>query len=229
MKQLLIIGTLAAAIVAAGSASADTIATSTFTTGDDGWSNGDLDHLGSTTPVTYDAATGTITVADNYGSNGFVAPIAYLGNQSAAFGGTITFDEAEASTDGVNYAPLSLISGATVLYAQPAPPPGTSLTSYSISLVGSSFYTGDPFNSAGGAAVTDATLQAVLASLDRLAVQADWHSGGDFAQLDNVVLSSADAAPPAVPEPATWAMMVGGFGLVGAGMRRRTARMVQAI
>lgn len=29
------------------------------------------------------------------------------------------------------------------------------------------------------------------------------------------------AAPPPVPEPATWAMMIGGLGLVGAAMRRR--------
>lgn len=33
----------------------------------------------------------------------------------------------------------------------------------------------------------------------------------------------------AVPEPATWAMLVSGFGLVGAGMRRRSGRVVQAI
>ena len=30
----------------------------------------------------------------------------------------------------------------------------------------------------------------------------------------------------AVPEPATWAMMIGGFGLVGGAMRRRTHRTV---
>lgn len=32
----------------------------------------------------------------------------------------------------------------------------------------------------------------------------------------------------AVPEPATWAMMLGGFGLAGASMRRRKAQMVLA-
>lgn len=33
--------------------------------------------------------------------------------------------------------------------------------------------------------------------------------------------------PPAVPEPATWAMMIGGFGLVGGAMRRgRQTRIV---
>ncbi|WP_253201442.1 PEPxxWA-CTERM sorting domain-containing protein [Sphingomonas quercus] len=37
--------------------------------------------------------------------------------------------------------------------------------------------------------------------------------------LDNV----PDAPAAAVPEPATWAMMLAGFGLVGAGLRRRTA------
>lgn len=33
------------------------------------------------------------------------------------------------------------------------------------------------------------------------------------------------AAPPSVPEPASWAMMLGGFGLVGAAMRRRKPRV----
>jgi hypothetical protein len=36
--------------------------------------------------------------------------------------------------------------------------------------------------------------------------------------IDNVVLNSPAAA---VPEPASWAMMLGGFGLVGGAMRRR--------
>jgi hypothetical protein len=36
--------------------------------------------------------------------------------------------------------------------------------------------------------------------------------------IDNVVLN---AGPAAVPEPATWAMMLGGFGLIGAASRRR--------
>lgn len=36
--------------------------------------------------------------------------------------------------------------------------------------------------------------------------------------LDNVLVTQAD-----VPEPATWAMLIVGFGLVGAGLRRRRA------
>ncbi len=38
-------------------------------------------------------------------------------------------------------------------------------------------------------------------------------------QFDNIIVNPAVA----VPEPATWAMMIGGFGMVGAAMRRRRA------
>jgi len=36
------------------------------------------------------------------------------------------------------------------------------------------------------------------------------------------------SAVPAVPEPATWAMMILGFGFVGAAMRQRRASILQA-
>ena len=35
------------------------------------------------------------------------------------------------------------------------------------------------------------------------------------------MLYSTGSIPSAVPEPATWAMMIVGFGLAGAAMRRR--------
>jgi hypothetical protein len=40
---------------------------------------------------------------------------------------------------------------------------------------------------------------------------------------------SFEAAAPGVPEPATWAMMLGGFGLMGSAMRRRRGKTVQVI
>jgi len=39
--------------------------------------------------------------------------------------------------------------------------------------------------------------------------------------LDNVVLTSRLAPTPAVPEPATWAMLIGGFAVAGAALRSR--------
>ena len=42
-------------------------------------------------------------------------------------------------------------------------------------------------------------------------------------QIDNVVVNASTPVMPGVPEPATWAMLIAGFGLVGAAMRRRQA------
>ena len=51
----------------------------------------------------------------------------------------------------------------------------------------------------------------------------DFGGSANFIAYDNITFGSDT---PGVPEPATWAMMIGGFGLVGAAMRRRrpTAR-----
>ena len=46
-------------------------------------------------------------------------------------------------------------------------------------------------------------------------------SGGDVTPLDSFTISEVVAA---VPEPASWAMMISGFGLVGGAMRSRTTR-----
>jgi hypothetical protein len=44
----------------------------------------------------------------------------------------------------------------------------------------------------------------------------------DFLLIDNVQIGSA------VPEPASWALMIVGFGLTGAALRRRHAAAVNA-
>lgn len=41
-----------------------------------------------------------------------------------------------------------------------------------------------------------------------------------WTQIDNIVLNSGNTVP-GVPEPSTWAMLISGFGLVGAAARRR--------
>jgi hypothetical protein len=43
-----------------------------------------------------------------------------------------------------------------------------------------------------------------------------------YMQLDNVVLNAATGG---VPEPASWVMLIAGFGLTGAAMRRRAANL----
>lgn len=44
-----------------------------------------------------------------------------------------------------------------------------------------------------------------------------WSNGAEFHQVDNLLVSSAAA----VPEPAAWALMIAGFGVVGVGLRLR--------
>lgn len=45
-----------------------------------------------------------------------------------------------------------------------------------------------------------------------------WSNGAEFHQIDNLVVN---AAAPAVPEPATWALFILGFAAVGGAMRTR--------
>jgi hypothetical protein len=53
-------------------------------------------------------------------------------------------------------------------------------------------------------------------------------SDPDFAGYKIVGVPGAAVAPGAVPEPATWLMLVTGFGLTGAALRRRNARLLSA-
>jgi hypothetical protein len=61
----------------------------------------------------------------------------------------------------------------------------------------------------------------------------DFGTDGGFVTLDdaqgwsNAILWMGDQPPPAVPEPATWAMMLLGFGAAGTAMRRSRRRTAQ--
>ena len=50
-------------------------------------------------------------------------------------------------------------------------------------------------------------------------------NGGIY--LDNITVFDV-TAPGAVPEPTTWALMISGFGLAGAALRRRRTAVVTA-
>lgn len=52
-----------------------------------------------------------------------------------------------------------------------------------------------------------------------IARSVDFAGGANFVAYDNITFGSA--TPGAVPEPATWALMIGGMGAVGGALRRR--------
>ncbi|PZU06109.1 PEPxxWA-CTERM sorting domain-containing protein [Sphingomonas sp.] len=54
-------------------------------------------------------------------------------------------------------------------------------------------------------------------------IRLTWGPDGYDVGLDNIAFDVREASAAPVPEPATWAMMVGGFGLIGSALRRRKA------
>jgi PEP-CTERM motif len=48
---------------------------------------------------------------------------------------------------------------------------------------------------------------------------------GTFGIIDGSSVAGLAFAPAGVPEPAAWSLMIGGFGLIGAAMRRRSSRI----
>lgn len=85
------------------------------------------------------------------------------------------------------------------------------------------FYSGDSARNPDGLAHAGATTDAAFPNVITVGFE-DLRGGGDFDYNDaNFKLEIAPTA--AVPEPATWAMMILGFGLVGSTLRRRQQKV----
>ena len=123
-----------------GTSQAAILVESTFDAGNEGWTVGDFFvNSGSATP-TFLAAGGNpggfIRTNDLFGWNGYHAPAAFLGNQSAAYGGIFHVDQRILSSDGVDYPMVVLSDGTTSLQFRTTPPT-TDWTPYDISLLAS--------------------------------------------------------------------------------------------
>lgn len=100
---------------------------------------------------------------------------------------------------------------------------GTGLFS-SLSGSGSALQIGGSTFVAGNAAFTTSTISFIAGAAGSTLIAFNSPSVDNVGPLlDNVSLDIA-----AVPEPATWAMMIMGFGLVGSAMRRRTRTLAAA-
>lgn len=188
-------------------------ATSTFNSSTEGWTViGDV-----AGPVTHFPAGGNpggyISVEDSVqgGVLFFVAPNAFLGDQSSAYGTALTFDLIQIYSGANQFNDNDVLltgNGLTLAYDLANNPGNGTWTSYSVLLTSAS---GWHLNSISGAAATEADMLSALSNLTSLRIRAEYQTGADTDGLDNVRLFS----PGAVPEPSTWAMMLLGFAGIG--------------
>jgi hypothetical protein len=72
------------------------------------------------------------------------------------------------------------------------------------------------------------TIGDVLAADDALAIRVGYGVSGTFGDASSPRAFNGSLAYAVVPEPASWALMIAGFALVGAAMRRRSVRVAFA-
>ena len=229
----------AAALAAAAPAAATVIASSSFDTGPEGWAQGEFDGPNGQPSAGVDYLPGEIAIPhDNYDIASFLAPAAYLGNLSAARGGTLSYDLTDAFNDGqadgsgTAWSAYVSVYGANgrLIYGglEDRLPSRTGFSHFQIHLTAATFYTEGNLRTGtgptlGGRRVTQQEFDDVFADVARLGIPADFSSGDDSSRLDNVVLTAA------VPEPAAWSLLIGGFALTGVALRRSVATLSKEI
>lgn len=194
-------------------------ATSTFDTDADGWTVSDFT-VGGGTPASWLPA-GMIQTFDAYSWTVFSAPAKFLGDQSAVYGGSLSFDLQDTAKDGDadNYFTVVLKGAGLTLSWFGGAPSTTTLAHFDAMLSESDtrWRVGPCTQISLCATVPTAVqFQSALAGLELLQIDADWKSGGDDSRLDNVVLAAA-----VVPEPESWALMLLGLAGVAGVLRRR--------
>jgi hypothetical protein len=179
-------------------------ATSRFDTGTEGWTAiGDF-----AAPVTWSATGGNpgghVFIPDQVvgGVTYFVAPVAFLGDKSAAFGTNLTFDLMQVFPGGSNqFNDRDVIiegGGLALAYDTSPNPPNGAWGSYAVPLSAG----GWRLNSLSGALATDQQILSVLSSLSSLRIRAEYQTGADTGRLDNVSL---------VPEPRSALLFAAGL------------------
>ena len=216
----------AAAVALAGQAGAATTVSSTFDADADGWAFGTWRGVGGNPqPVTYDAEAGLIAkINHGFGEWGFIAPLKFLGDKSDLIGGSLSFDLSSVYSDYSGKRPLVVLSGANGLrmFSNWTPGPTSQLQNFKVGLTAANFYVGGDTVVTGP--VSTAVFETIMADIRQVQIYGDWTANIDTVKLDNVIMTGPGSTG-AVPEPATWAMMILGFGAAGTVLRRRRTAM----
>lgn len=170
-------------------ASAGTLVASTFNTSVDGWTA-----LGDTSaPATWVSTGGNpggyVQVSDTVagGVMFWVAPAKFLGNKAAAYGGRLRFDLRQSDTSSqFNDRDVVLEGGGMTLVYDTAANPGTSFTRYRLPLTPAGWHE----TTLSGPQPTVAEFKTVLGAISALRIRAEYRTGPDVDDIDNVVMTT---------------------------------------
>lgn len=192
-------------LACAGSASAQVF--SQFNSGAEGWRVAGptpTSHISSepvNTVANWDGANGnpagSLRVGDAYVWTWFMAPEAYLGDKSVAYGTDLTYDIFLRFSDNTAYPAVALRGADITLYYSTPSPLLNVWDAQSIPLVEGNWRIN---NYVSGALATQADVLAVLGDLRGLFILTEWNTGADDTGLDNVFM---------VPSPASAVLLLG--------------------
>ncbi len=135
--------------------------------------------------VSFGNPAGSVRVGDVYAETGIAAPATYLGDRSAAYGGSLTYDIFLRFTDGVTY-PAAVLNGGTMSVYYDAPSPTLNTWEHrAIPLTESGWRVSNT-----QVAATQTQFQSVLQNLVGLYIYTEWHTGEDDTNVDNVTFPS---------------------------------------
>lgn len=146
-----------------------------------------------TAPLPFDGSfghpAGSVHVGDVFGETGISAPAAFLGDKSASYGDTLTYDIFLRFSDGVSYPAVVLNGGTMSLFYEALPPALETWEHRVVPLSEGGWHVSD-----SGLSATQGQFQAVLQNLVGLYVYTEWNTGTDDTNVDNVNMSGGVSA-----------------------------------
>jgi Laminin B (Domain IV) len=191
--------TIAALLVSASGAFAQSNIQSTFDTNPEGWLVAGYSYaaqtagpIGGITP-THDPLNGqpagSIRMGDQFGETCVVAPAQFLGDLTTSFDGEFSYDIFLRFTDGVDYPAVILVGATDSLYNVRPTPPLDQWHHVSVPFATSEWR----INSWRGTVATQSQLLAVLSNVQAILINTEWKTGPDDTNIDNVMLTRPGA------------------------------------
>lgn len=202
----------------------------TFDSGDDGWQVIELAGSGgpnwttvlSNWTPTYSASGGEsggyISALDNSSATAFAFERTVAGGFAAYDGGSLQFSLRTTISDWTGDRYVALLGNSQTIIADMVAVPAATWTSYTLGLHSVNFR----YNSPAGAPVSTADFAAILNDLRSIRIAAEFGSSGPTGPFETTSLDSVSFA--AIPEPSTYAALLGGAVLALAAARRYRRR-----